>query len=237
MNCFMTPLLIPISMIVGAAFGVSQVGGSIAEVAEVFSEITTFLKAEEFMIFSIVLIGAAMMALVFFLSSSCTAISREGSQFNILKSYPIAMEKQLLGKTFVNLFIFSIFTLIAATIAAILFNFLYQNVVMAIVLFILIIVISEIVVFSSTLTTIAIDGIKPKLIWTTEQEAVKQNYFVLITLVIGIALLVIIGFSFAFLPFISLINGCIIIIGYLAFLPFSWFFYKKSITALCQKDI
>lgn len=235
MNCLATPIFLSGAIIFVSVMPVfSNDSFQLSQITGIIS--STFNSVEAFL-FIIVLIPAIGLFSSFGMSSSCTAISREGSQFAIIKSYPVPIEKQILGKTFPNLLVISIIVVILSIIGSVLFYFVYHDIVISVALAIISIILGEIVILFSSLFTIGIDALKPKLHWTTEQEAVKQNYFVLISLALGFLF---IGGIFAFLfmaPLDIAIKSLIIVSIYLLSLPLSWLFYKFSLNRLCKFDI
>ncbi|UZQ49660.1 transporter [Clostridium kluyveri] len=108
----------------------------------------------------------------------CTAISREGKNIFVNKYIPMDYKNQLLSKALAAFIInFSGIMLIISLITIIIRPPLY--------IFIIIILLSVIGTIFSIFLGIIIDLNYPKLNWDNEQRAVKQNFNVLISMILG----------------------------------------------------
>ncbi|MEG2044859.1 MAG: hypothetical protein RR088_02590 [Clostridia bacterium] len=114
-----------------------------------------------------------------FTSISATAISREGSSFVIMKIMPVPFSTQILSKCVVAMLMGEVgivaFVLMFAAVSSI--------TVPMVLLVILAATLSNMLV---SMAFIFLDLRKPKLHWSTEQEAVKQSFNAFISMMIGL---------------------------------------------------
>ncbi|MFV0381482.1 MAG: hypothetical protein ACK5KR_04595 [Breznakia sp.] len=234
MNCLFSPIIMVAAIVFVSGFSFLNASGESIDI--IFYGLSTLEIKNVFIIILLSVTGVSLFA-SFSMSSSCTAITREGSQFEILKSYPIPVEKQLLGKTFPNLVLISILSFFVTGLGCYIFYSAFHDVTMTLILFISSFILNEIVIIFSCFFTIGIDALFPKLDWSSEQEAVKQNFYVMISFGLGFALLFA-GFGFMMAPIFTLgIKAVMIVLLYLLLLPLSWLFYKYSIRRLCRRDL
>ena len=125
-----------------------------------------------------------------------TAVSREGKGHDLMKSLPIPTKTIILSKLAVG-FGLSALGMIAATVAMVVI--LPSFLICAIMAFAL----STLFCYANAAVALSRDIKKPRLDWVTEQEAVKQNFGVLISMLISWALLVTLGV----LSYFLLTNG------------------------------
>lgn len=114
---------------------------------------------------------------------STTAISREGSSAYVMKYLPFHLEKQILSKVLVGV-VLGIISLIFLSIGMIMLKVSVLNVFIGLIFGIIGILLINFI-------GITIDLIKPKLIWDSETQAVKQN----MNLVVLILVAALLGFG------------------------------------------
>lgn len=137
----------------------------------------------------VVLIGVAMIGILGMLNCvGVTTFSREGSNFWIMRTLPIKAEDQILGRLLASLFI----QVIGALVLIISIFFIIRLDLISITLIILLGLLASI---PMTLLGMIIDIIRPLLTWTNPQQAMKQNFNVLI----GMGLATIYGGALFFL--------------------------------------
>ena len=128
------------------------------------------------------ILAAAMAYMAGLNPALATAVSREGKGHEILTSLPVSSRTIIRAKMTVG-FGLAIFGVTAAAIALmVIFPKMILQTVLALVLCIL-------YSFVSSVLALTRDIRKPKLTWVTEQEAVKQNYGLLISMAISWAIL------------------------------------------------
>lgn len=171
---------------------------------------------------SLLLIGALL-----FMGSmtmiSATAISRDGKNAFFIKAIPVPVITQIHAKMFWGV-VFSIGTSLFILIPLVIFSFI--NVLGALVVFIAFIAIN---VFLNYIE-IFLDTKRPKLNWTSEQAAVKQNFnavIVLLTTMVIASLLLILGFmviEISFTGAIYIVSSMLtIIFSILSFVMYKYF--------------
>ncbi len=131
-----------------------------------------------------------------------SSFSREGESFRLLKTIPVAPYKQVFGKLLAG---YSI-SLMAGITTAVMVTLSFK-------------VRLEVILFSTLLGSISLipanalgllfDLIRPKLRWTNPQEAIKQNFNVILAMITGAVYMAIMGFITFFL-FRAGINATII---------------------------
>lgn len=165
------------------------------------------------------LIIAIATGLLFFMagtsSSASSSISREGSLVYISRFIPMSFKDQIIARVLSSI-ILSFFGVISLIIVgAILLPLPWE--IYAVIFFA---GINTIVLMS--LTGIMIDTARPKLVWSSEQEAVKQNLNVLFNMIIGVvlaAIIIVIGIV-GKLNTVNMGIVCIIGLGILNFLAY-----------------
>lgn len=117
----------------------------------------------------LVLILAGILSLLALMNPAIsTTFSREGKNFWILKNIPARPEIQVLGKLLAGYSISFIAMLLAAIIC--IFAFKLKP-----VLVIMMIILSSLALIPVSVANIVVDLIRPKLVWSNPQEAIKQN--------------------------------------------------------------
>jgi tetratricopeptide (TPR) repeat protein len=110
-----------------------------------------------------------------------TSISREGQQLYINKYLPMSYTEQLYAKVLSGVIFSTAGMAVLIAIATIILR-------IDLIIIILSFIAGFIAIFLTSLTGIIIDLYNPKLIWDTEQKAVKQNMNVLFNMLISMAL-------------------------------------------------
>lgn len=112
---------------------------------------------------------------------TATSISREGQQLYINKYLPMSYTEQLYAKVLSGVIFSTAGMAVLIAIATIILR-------IDLIIIILSFIAGFIAIFLTSLTGIIIDLYNPKLIWDTEQKAVKQNMNVLFNMLISMAL-------------------------------------------------
>ncbi len=126
-----------------------------------------------------------------------TAISREGKSLYFTKYIPLGMEKQFAAKVITGM-IFSLMGIAVIIIAGIIIGIDIASGLAALVLCIPVIAVSS-------MTGILIDVSRPKLNWTNEQQAIKQNMNVLLHMLTGLVFAALIVLPILFLHMAALL--------------------------------
>ena len=181
----------------------------------------------------IMCIMAGVMAYMGGLSPAlCTAVTREGKGHDFLTALPVPTSTFIRAKFIVG-YGLSVIGLVAATVALIvLFPGFELQAVLALVLCLMFL-------YANACLSLSRDIKKPRLDWVTEQEAVKQNFGVLISMAISWVILVTLGILAYFLisrglemwPVFGILGGillvlCIVTRSYL---------YKTAEKHYCEK--
>jgi len=181
-NCLINIILTPVTVLI-MLLTMPNMGGEAAE---------EFVMPLWQVIFGLVIMMGVGMNL-----SASTAITREGKSFKMLKMLPVSAETQLNAKIIVYTII-SVIAIIPSIIMVMIFEPNWINFAFSIPIAIL---------FAYGFNCFAVlwDLRKPKLDWTTPNEAVKQNFNIIIPMFIfmglagiligtGVALFVLLGF-------------------------------------------
>lgn len=129
-----------------------------------------------------VIISIALATLVFIGGSNgvcATSISREGSKLFVKKYIPVSYSDQIRAKILSG-FLLGLVGVIAAVLALVL---VFEA---TIELIILLLVIGWVPILLTSLSGILLDLYNPKLVWDSEQKAVKQNANVLLNMVVSL---------------------------------------------------
>ena len=112
-----------------------------------------------------------------------TAVSREGKGHDFLKGLPVS-PRTLIQAKFITGFGLSTAGILAASVAmGIIFPFAVPEVILAFIL-------CALFAYANACMALSHDVKHPKLNWVTEQEAVKQNYGVMISMLVSWAILI-----------------------------------------------
>ena len=115
-----------------------------------------------------------------------TAVSREGRGHDFMLGLPIPVRTHLLSKLLVG-YALGAFGVLGSAIALVIFvPYVWKEVLAACI-------ISLLFIWMCACLSLARDVKKPKLNWVTEQEAVKQNYGLLLSMLVSFALLATLG--------------------------------------------
>ncbi|MBU3113121.1 putative ABC transporter permease subunit [Clostridium lacusfryxellense] len=169
MNCVLMNFLFPIFLLI--PFFSKDGGGS------QLKTITTFLQGDK----GVGIVLAVFFAFIVFASCSnaisTTAISREGKNLYILKYIPMKYKDQLIAKVLSAVVLGAV-----AMIMIIVLGIVLLKITLEVVL--LMIIVGSVGILFTSLIGIFIDLNFPKLQWDTEQEAVKRNFNVMISMII-----------------------------------------------------
>ncbi len=109
-----------------------------------------------------------------------TAISREGRSLYFMKYIPMSMEKQLTAKLYTGMLL-SVIGIVLLAVLAVVVGIGVLTALIALAL-------SLIALTASSLAGLLIDASRPKLNWTNEQQAIKQNLNVMLHMLVGLLL-------------------------------------------------
>lgn len=130
-------------------------------------------------------VALGVMILVGFYSSinliPATSISREGSNFQIMKYLPVSYRTQIIAKI-LPAFAIQLSALLLVLVPLIV---IFRPSPMALVIGIISGLLMSLLVYTSSIT---LDIVKPVLNWTSEQKAVKQNLNAVITTILGMVI-------------------------------------------------
>ena len=115
-----------------------------------------------------------------------STFSREGKNIWILKNIPVKPEIQVYGKLLAGYSISFIAALLSAFMAMLSFR-------IPIVTTIMVVILTSAALVPISAVGIYIDLMRPKLIWNNPQEAIKQNFNVVIAMLLGFVLVTIFG--------------------------------------------
>ena len=108
-----------------------------------------------------------------------STFSREGTCFWILKSLPVSIENQIKGKLLAGYSISFLGAFLMALMALIAFRLSPLTILAAVIL-------SALALYSICAVCLAIDFLRPKLVWNSPTEAIKQNMNVVLGMVAGL---------------------------------------------------
>lgn len=168
LNCVLMSFILPLILLIPA---ITQENG--------LSSIRDFIQGNSV---AVVLTFGFSIALLFtsFNAVTATSISREGHNYYIGKYIPVSYGVQIASKVLSGVILGLLGTITTVFGALILLE-------LKIYIALLIIIISIFGVAFSAMAGMAIDLFNPKLIWDSEQKAVKQNLNVIFHMIIGVA--------------------------------------------------
>jgi ABC-2 type transport system permease protein len=115
-----------------------------------------------------------------------STFSREGKNIWILKNIPVKPEIQVYGKLLAGYSISFIAAILSAVMAMLSFR-------IPIVTTVMVVILSAAALIPISAVGIYLDLMRPKLIWNNPQEAIKQNFNVVIAMLLGFVLVTIFG--------------------------------------------
>lgn len=227
LNIVLGALIGPVLILFYTFFAGSDISLTATQFSELSSIINDFLSSPLHILATIV-IGGFLFGLSMSMLNmiSITAISREGQGIYNLKSFPIRFWDVLLGKILVGVS-FSMFGAIILLIPIVLYLDVNPLILIAIILY------SFVVVFGYNALGIYIDVKNPKLNWTSEIQAAKQNINAIIMMLVCMIVLGLYGF----LVFYSITNNLIfvaiilsiVITGLMVFFPVKTLLEKAEV--------
>lgn len=216
-NYYMGVILLPILLIIPIIVegDLSEVLLFIETIKELIKTVDTVFLTKLFILFGLVF----GFSLTSFSSLASTSFSREGTNMQFLNSMPISIQTLYHSKLIVSIATLSIIPLIFGLVAGILLNI---NTVLIIIMSLSIIAGS---VFSSLLGCI-FDIIAPKLVWETEQQAVKQNFVSMIAMFVQMGFMGLMGYLIFKLTFDQ---SFILILGVCISLSIALYFISRQL--------
>ncbi|MGI6083933.1 MAG: putative ABC transporter permease subunit [Acetivibrionales bacterium] len=136
---------------------------------------------------ALILIVAGIIALFVLINPAVSStFSREGKNIWILKNIPVKPEIQVFGKLLAGYSISFIAALLSAFMAILSFK-------ISIISTIMIVILTSAALVPISAIGIYIDLMRPKLVWNNPQEAIKQNFNVVIAMLLGFLAVTILG--------------------------------------------
>lgn len=166
-NYFLPMIILPISFAF-AGFGGDMDFSVFSELPYYLNDLLFFFEPMEIIVASFFLFTVLGYLMGSFSTITSTAISREGVQMQNYLQMPMQLKDVVYAKVALGTIVTGIFPLIVMIILQILFK--------APIYILVIATLSTFIgVFCANVVSIFLDVIKPKLNWSNEQEAVKQN--------------------------------------------------------------
>ncbi len=219
LNCVLSAFIAPVILFVALLAGWIGTSADITAALRQASQFLTVVSTEQ--------LSGALMLTVFALTalfcmmnlSAATCISREGSNFIEMKYIPVPYKKQLQGKI-----LCSVAISFAATLPYTLFLTFAGAAILHTPLWLIIpaLAINIFTVFAISYFQLIGDLWKPKLSWTSEQAAVKQNFIAMLTMLGAFLICLLLGFGcialcLLKLPIYGILAAGVLILGVLAF--------------------
>lgn len=185
LNCVVSSVILPLFMVVAMAFGMSQ--GMGVDMNTAVTTLLSELKGVDFTLVGVVLAGV-MSYMAGMNATASTSVSREGKRHGLYRMMPVPAVKVLRAKTLSG-FVFAMTGVVLACAA------------LLILLPSLALQIGEALLWSALLAYffsdigVIMDAAHPKMTWANETQAVKNNFNMVISMLIGFAVLAVIGFG------------------------------------------
>ncbi len=220
LNCLVPPLLIPLLLIFTLIVGLSNGELSLPGLDELSKFILEALPSTAlFAVFSGFIIGVFNATLN---SIAITALTREGDNFGIMKQFPVDLFKQLEAKMLLGSML-SLFVALAYNLAILwLFKLIFID-------FIMMLLAAVLGIMLLSYLALLIDILHPKLTWTNEAQAVKQNINIVIFMLGTWALLAL--FIMVSLKLVNLLSSYLLV----ALLLIAAGLLTLSLRYFCQK--
>ncbi|NLB78407.1 MAG: hypothetical protein GX796_06065 [Clostridiaceae bacterium] len=167
---FMAPLLMMLPMF----------GGNLANDPDIQFLYQLIEKGQSTPLLPLIVAGL-ITAVVLINPAVSSTFSREGKNIWILKNIPVKPQIQVYGKLLAGYSISFIAAVLSAFMAMLSFRIPFISTVMAVIL-------SAVALVPISAVGIYIDLKRPKLIWNNPQEAIKQNFNVVIAMLLGFVL-------------------------------------------------
>ncbi len=188
-NCLLMVIIFPILMLVFPLFN-QQDGLSAFD----FNTLILYLQRMDHFIAYVIWIALGTGFLFgIFNQISATAISREGSQYTVMKYIPMSYRDQIHAKLLLGVLAGVIGNVAMAAAMSLLVPFAWYY-------YVLYCLISTITTLLINALAIMLDLAKPKLVWEQEAAAVKQNLGTFVALMLGMALCIVTIVTVFFIP-------------------------------------
>lgn len=219
LNCVLSAFLMPLILLAVLLFSWFANAAEISDALRQASQLLRMIRTEQ--------LSGVLMLTVFALTalfcmmnlSAATCISREGSNFTDMKCIPVPYKKQLQGKI-----LCSVGISFAATLPYTLLLVFAGAAVLHTPVWLIIpaLAINIFTVFAISYFQLIGDLWKPKLSWTSEQAAVKQNVVAMITMLGAFLICLLLGFGCIGLYLLQLsiygiLAAGVLVLGALAF--------------------
>lgn len=188
-NCLLMVIIFPILMLVFPLLN-QQDGLSAFD----FNTLILYLQRMDHFIAYVIWIALGTGFLFgIFNQISATAISREGSQYTVMKYIPMSYRNQIHAKLLLGVLAGVIGNVAMAAAMSLLVPFAWYY-------YVLYCLISTITTLLINALAIMLDLAKPKLVWEQEAAAVKQNLGTFVALMLGMALCIVTIVTVFFIP-------------------------------------
>ena len=188
-NCLLMVIIFPILMLVFPLLN-QQDGLSAFD----FNTLILYLqRMDHFLAYVIWIALGAGFLFGIFNQISATAISREGSQYTVMKYIPMSYRDQIHAKLLLGVLAGVIGNVAMAAAMSLLVPFAWYY-------YVLYCLISTITTLLINALAIMLDLAKPKLVWEQEAAAVKQNLGTFVALMLGMALCIVTIVTVFFIP-------------------------------------
>lgn len=188
-NCLLMVIIFPILMLVFPLLN-QQDGLSAFD----FNTLILYLqRMDHFIAYVIWIALGAGFLFGIFNQISATAISREGSQYTVMKYIPMSYRDQIHAKLLLGVLAGVIGNVAMAAAMSLLVPFAWYY-------YVLYCLISTITTLLINALAIMLDLAKPKLVWEQEAAAVKQNLGTFVALMLGMALCIVTIVTVFFIP-------------------------------------
>lgn len=218
LNCVVSAFIVPVILLLTLFFSIPQMQDFIPALEQVlpFIRKTDEALLNGFLLLAVFIVSGLMGAMNL---SPATCISREGQTISDLKFIPVSVSDILKGKMLCSLSISAAAVFPYAVALPVIGNLLLQTSLWLLV--------PSLLIAAFTITMLGYlmllgDLIHPKLNWTTEQAAVKQNITAMLADLLCMALCLLLFFAFVMLyrlhiPISVLIGAGLLLLAFLAF--------------------
>lgn len=219
LNCVLSAFIMPILLLVMLLVSWFTNAAEIAAALRQASQFLRMFRTEQ--LSGVLMLTIFVLAALFCMMnlSAATCISREGSNFIEMKYIPVSYKKQFQGKI-----LCAVGISFAATLPYTLFLTFAGAAVLHTPLWLLLpaLAINIFTVFAVSYFQLIGDLWKPKLSWTSEQAAVKQNFIAMLTMLGAFLVCLLLGLGciglyLLRLPVYGILAAAVIVLGALAF--------------------
>lgn len=180
-NYFLPIIIVPVAM----AFGLGTAGGDLSALSELPELVKPFIDSIMGPELALGVLSASIILgyiVGSFSTVTSTAISREGTNMQSLILMPVSLLTLIYAKITLGVLTLGIIPLIVIVVLHVLLKLPF-------IVLLLVLVGTVIGLICGNVISILLDVIKPKLVWNSEQEAVKQNFLSIIPMFLSFGVL------------------------------------------------